>query len=60
MLDELANKYQRDSAGHQEKLRQMEDEQEVEIRVLQENLTSEHVSNIICIMYHTVLLFVTF
>lgn len=50
MLDELANKYQRDSASHQEKLRQMEDEREVEIRDLQEKLNSEHVSNIVCIM----------
>lgn len=60
MLDELANKYQRDSAGHQEKIRQMEDEREVEIRDLQEKLNSEHVSNIVCIMEHTILLFVNF
>lgn len=43
MLDELANKYQRDAASHQEKLRQMEEEQEAEVKSLQEKLTQEHV-----------------
>ncbi|CAC5366977.1 unnamed protein product [Mytilus coruscus] len=42
MLDELANKYQRDSASHQEKLRLMEEEQETEIRNLQDKLNAEH------------------
>ncbi|XP_063436616.1 GRIP1-associated protein 1-like isoform X2 [Mytilus trossulus] len=42
MLDELANKYQRDSASHQEKLRLMEEEQEAEVRNLQTKLNTEH------------------
>lgn len=41
MLDELANKYQRDSASHQEKVRKMEDEHEMEVRKLQEKLNAE-------------------
>lgn len=48
MLDELANKYQRDSASHQEKLRLMEEEQEAEVRNLQTKLNTEHVCYYIC------------
>ncbi|XP_060083093.1 GRIP1-associated protein 1-like [Ylistrum balloti] len=41
MLDELANTYQRDNASHQDKLRQLEEAHEAEVKVLQAKLVSE-------------------
>ena len=45
MLDELANTYQRDSAIHQDKIRQLEDQLETEVNEFKEQLKSEKVRN---------------
>ena len=43
MLDELANKYQRDNANYQEKVRQLQDEHEEQIKTLSQQIEAEQV-----------------
>lgn len=43
MLDELANTYQRDNAGYQEKLRLLQEENQAHVQALREAAESEKV-----------------
>lgn len=43
MLDELANTYQRDNAGYQEKLRFLQEENQAHVQALREAAESEKV-----------------
>jgi hypothetical protein len=43
MLDELANTYQRDNAGYQEKMRVLQEENEAHIQALREGAENEKV-----------------
>lgn len=57
MLDELANTYQRDNAGYQEKLRVLQEENHAHVQALREAAGSEKVRHLHllkkCMMYNT-------
>lgn len=58
MLDELANTYQRDNAGYQEKLRLLQEENQAHVQALREAAESEKVRQLIsllkkCIIHKT-------
>ena len=44
MLDELANTYQRDNAGYQEKLRALQEENDSHVQAIREAAEGEKVS----------------
>lgn len=46
MLDELANTYQRDNAGYQEKLRVLQEENHAHVQALREAAGSEKVRHL--------------
>ena len=64
MLDELANKYQRDNANYQEKVRQLQDEHEEQIKTLSQQIEAEqvhlHISKVLQIKVRHSWLSITF